>query len=248
MGYLSSSSGETWRPRPSEGVVSDQSVSAYRPTFLDHLYAADRSALLDALRPRGVAGGETLFHEGAGGVAFAVVLTGRFKVVARSANGRKVLIGLVGPGDLVGEMAILSDAPRSADVVAIEAARVAVGSAETFRRQVLAHRPVLLALSHSLAERLRETDVKRVDAAALDASVRLAAELLELGRRYGHRGADGLHIDLPITQEELADLLGLSRPTVARALAQLRADGQVVTGRRRLTIIDPAKLRAAAGG
>jgi CRP/FNR family cyclic AMP-dependent transcriptional regulator len=212
--------------------------------FLDYLDADERTALLGVLRSRDVAAGETLFHDGADGAGFAVVVTGRLKVVTHSSNGRRILIGLRGPGDLVGEMAILDDAPRSAGVVAVEAARVALGSADVMRRHVLLRTATLIALSRSLAQRLRESDVRRVEMAALVGNARVAFELLELGRRYGHTRADGVHIDLPISQDELADLVGLSRPAVARALAEFRAAGHVVTGRRRLTIVDPAELHA----
>jgi CRP/FNR family cyclic AMP-dependent transcriptional regulator len=212
--------------------------------FLDDLDPDERTALLSVLRGRDVAADETLFHDGDQGVSFAVVLSGRLKVVTHAANGRRILIGLRGPGDLIGEMAILDDAPRSADVVAVEAARVAVGSPDALRRHVLLRPTTFLALSRSLAQRLRESDLRRVEMAALVGNARVAFQLLELGRRYGRTSADGVHIDLPISQDELADLAGLSRPAVARALAEFRAAGQVVTGRRRLTIVDPAELRA----
>jgi CRP/FNR family cyclic AMP-dependent transcriptional regulator len=214
--------------------------------FLDYLDPDERGLLLGALRRRDVAAGDTVFHAGSEGAGFAIVLAGRLKVITRSSNGRRILIGLRGPGDVVGEMAILDDAPRSADVVAVEAARVAAGSADAMRRHMLVRTATLVALSRSLAQRLREADAKRVEMAALVGSARVAFELLDLGRRYGQTRPDGVHIDLPLSQEELADLVGLSRPTVARALADLRAEGHVLTGRRRLTIIDPAGLHARA--
>jgi CRP/FNR family transcriptional regulator, cyclic AMP receptor protein len=215
-------------------------------TFLGSLVEADRTALLSVTRERALASGESLFRLGDPGSSFAVLLTGRFKVVSRAGTGRNVLLGLRGPGDLVGEIAILDEGARTADVIAVEAARVAIGSAETLRR-VLAERPsAMLALARSLNRRLREADEGRVELAALTGHARVAVRLVQLARRYGQSTADGLIIALPLSQDEIADWTGLSRPAVARALAEFRQAGLVVTARRSLTLPDPDRLQTYA--
>jgi CRP-like cAMP-binding protein len=215
-------------------------------TFLGSLSAADRAALLAVTRERALAAGESLFRHGDPGSAFAVLLAGRFKVVSRAGTGRNVLLGLRGPGDLVGEIAILDEGARTADVVAVENARVAVGSADMLRR-VLAERPsAMLALARSLNRRLREADEGRVELAALTGHARVAVRLVQLARRYGQTTPDGLVIALPLSQDEIADWTGLSRPAVARALAEFRQAGLVVTARRSLTLPDPDRLRTYA--
>jgi CRP-like cAMP-binding protein len=215
-------------------------------TFLGSVADADRAALLATTHERTVAAGESLFRHGDPASTFAILLTGRFKVVARAATGRQVLLGLRGPGDLVGEIAILDRGGRSADVVAVEAARVAVGSADALQR-VLAERPgAMLALCRSLNRRLREADEGRVELAALTGHARVAVRLVQLARRYGHSTAEGLVIGLPLSQDEIADRTGLSRPAVARALAEFRQAGLVVTARRSLTLPDPDGLQAYA--
>jgi CRP-like cAMP-binding protein len=104
----------------------------------------------------------------------------------------------------------------------------------------------MVALSSTLAERLRESDRGRTEAAALDVNRRAAIRLLELADRYGMPADDGVRIDVPLTQDELADWIAVSRPAVARALAELRAAGLVTTGRRSLSVTDPVALRAYA--
>jgi CRP-like cAMP-binding protein len=215
-------------------------------TFLGSLTEADRTILLAATRDRAVEAGESLFRHGDPGSTFALVLTGRFKVVARANTGRQVLLGLRGPGDLIGEIAILDRGGRSADVVAVESARVALGTADALQR-VLAQRPgVLLELCRTLNRRLREADEGRVELAALTGNARVAVRLVQLARRYGHASEGGLVIGLPLSQDEIADWTGLSRPAVARALAEFRRAGLVVTARRSLTLPDPDRLRAYA--
>jgi CRP-like cAMP-binding protein len=213
-------------------------------TFLEALAPPDREALLGAVRMRSFGTGDVLFRHGEPGTTFAVLLTGRVKVVTHSARGRSVLVGLRGPGELVGELAVLDDAPRGADVIAVEPARAGIGTADVLRRLVLERSGPMLVLCQSLAGRLRESDLGRVQMAALTGNARVAVRLLELGERYGRAGEGGVHIELPITQDELADWTGLSRPAVARALAEFRQSGHVVTGRRTMALSDPDRLRA----
>src|SRR3954447_2025500 len=137
------------------------------PTFLGSLTADDRSALLKLTRERKLASGDSLFRHGEPGSSFAVLLSGRFKLVSRAATGRAVLLGLRGPGDLIGEIAILDQGARTADVIAVETTRVAGGSADALRRILAERPPVLLELCASLSRRLREADEGRVEMAAL---------------------------------------------------------------------------------
>jgi CRP/FNR family transcriptional regulator, cyclic AMP receptor protein len=215
-------------------------------TFLGGLADADRTALLSATHERRLGAGDPLFRHGDAGSTFALLLAGRFKLVTRASTGRRVLLGLRGPGDLIGEIAILDKGSRSADVIAVEPARVAVGSADALNR-ILAERPsAVLALCRSLNRRLRESDEARVEMAALTGNARVAVRLVQLGRRYGRVGRGGTEIDLPLSQDEIADWTGLSRPAVARALADFRRDGLVTTGRRSVTLADPGRLEAFA--
>jgi CRP-like cAMP-binding protein len=104
----------------------------------------------------------------------------------------------------------------------------------------------MLALCRSLNRRLREADEGRVELAALTGNARVAVRLVQLARRYGQSSAGGLVIALPLSQDEIADWTGLSRPAVARALAEFRRAGLVLTGRRSLTLPDPDRLQAYA--
>lgn len=212
-------------------------------TFLEALSAADRAALLDATRAVNVDADHTLFRQGEPGDRFALLMSGRAKVIARAATGRSVLVGMRGPGELVGEVSLLDETARSADVITVDSVRAVVGSADVFRRCILERPGALLALCTSIAERLRESDLGRVEAAALPGNARLAARLVTLAERYGSPNADGVRIELPITQEELADWTATSRPVVARALAEFRAAGFVTTARRSLVLTDAPGLR-----
>ena len=212
-------------------------------TFLDGLPDQDRAALLQTTRERILQAGDALFRHGDAGSSFAILLEGRCKLVTRARTGRSVLLGLRGPGDLIGEIAILDSGSRTADVIAVEPVRAAMGNAAVLQR-LLAERPsAVLALCRSLNRRLREADEVRVELAALTGHARVAVRLVQLAQAYGRPTSDGVEIALPLSQDEIADWTGLSRPAVARALAEFRNDGLVVTARRRLTLPDPDRLQ-----
>jgi CRP-like cAMP-binding protein len=215
--------------------------------FLDALSSAAREALFEATRETRFDAGSIVFHHGEPGDSFALLIEGRVKVLTRASNGRTILVGLRGAGELVGEVAILEQQPRGADVVAVDPVLARIGTADAFRRCVLERTDAMAALSSTLAERLRESDRGRIEAAALDVNRRVAVRLVDLAERYGQPGEDGLRIDLPLTQDELADWIAVSRPAAARALAELRNAGLVTTGRRAISVTDAAGLRAYAG-
>jgi CRP-like cAMP-binding protein len=223
-------------------VVQDHPVAL---SFLERLRPAERDALLALLRPHAFERGDIIFRSGEEGSVFGVLLSGRTKVVAHGAGERSVLVDLNGPGDLIGELSVLTGGRRSADVVAVEAVRVGMAPAHALRR--FAERPgAALALLATLGERLRDANAGRWEMAVLTAEQRVVVRLVQLVSRYGHLEEAGTRIQLPITQDELADWTGLSRPAVARVLAQLRRDGVVTTGRRSLTVLDAAALHGSS--
>lgn len=179
-----------------------------------------------------------------------VLLQGRVSVVRTTRDGREMLIALRGPGDTLGELAALDPAPRTATVTALErvdALSVPAGAFSVF----LLERPSLThGMLQLLARRLRESDHRLVEARGDDVLIRLTRRLLELGARYGRPGEVGLDLDVPLSQEQLASWVGVSREAVSMALRTLRDREAVETGRMRITILDVDGLReiALSGG
>lgn len=224
---------------PSIGSVADEAAS-----FLDSLQPADRDDLMALVRRRRFDRGESVFRGGADEDSFALLLSGRVKLVAQTQSGRAIVVGLRGPGELLGELAVLSGQPRSADVLPVEPVEVGVGPGDALR-QFFDRRPrALLALCLLLADRLREADRGLVELASLPGDVRVGVRLLELADRYGRAEPAGTYLSVPLSQDELADWTGLSRQAVARALADLRGLRLVDTARRSIVVSDVAALRA----
>lgn len=209
----------------------------------------------DGLRPDELAGlrqrgtvqrfrrGAVLFQEGDQADRVLVIEHGRVKIVSVTLDGREVVLAIRGPGDLLGELAAVDGQPRSAAAVAMEDMEALVVPAARFAAFLEEHPAVTYRLLKTVVERLRDADRKRVEFGAHDAIGRVAQRLVELAERYGESAGNGIRIDLPLTQEELAGFTGSSREAVSRALRMLRTAGLVETHRMRITVTDLDGLR-----
>ena len=168
---------------------------------------------------------------------------GLIKVVAVHRDGIEVVTALRGPGDLIGELAVLDDSPRSASAIALVTVQVQVVSAAEFLEFLRSDPDAAMALSKNLAVRLRESDALRLGQAAEDVTQRLARCLVDLARNYGTSSSgDAVVIDLPLTQTDLAAIVGSSRDAVAKALQSWRERDLIRTSRRRIELVDIGTL------
>ena len=220
---------------------------ARRPSFRDGL-TADQLAALQAIGGRRrYRTGETLFHERDPGDAVLLVLEGRVKISVPTAAGREALLDVREPGDLIGEMAALGGAPRSATVTAVGPVEVLAVGQDAFMAY-LDHTPgVAVVLLRMLARRLVEADRKLVEFVAQDTIGRVCARLVDLAERFGEPAPDGVLLHGPVTQEELAGWTGASREALVKALRALRERGWIATGRGEITVRDAQALRRRAG-
>lgn len=203
--------------------------------LLGELFAGGR---LQRLRP-----GAIVFSEG--DVSFRVVLVvgGRLKVSAFSADGRETVLGFRTRGDVVGELAAIDGEPHSATVTATAPTDVLVLQADRFVAELRARPEVMLALLHSVIVRLRDADRKRGEFASLSTDGRIAERLIELAGAAAEHGATGGDLSFPITQAELAGWVGCSREAANKALGRFADQGFVGLGRGRVTILDLDGLR-----
>ncbi|MEO6472150.1 MAG: Crp/Fnr family transcriptional regulator [Aeromicrobium sp.] len=206
--------------------------------FLGNLDPADREAIRAHSAPRRFRAGSTLMYEGQAGREVMFLVTGRVKITYLTIDGREAVLDFRGPGELLGEMAVIDGNPRSNTVEAIEAVEALAMSATDFRALV-ASRPALAnQLLQHVIRRFRDSDRKLIEFGASHTIGRVAARLVEMVERFGTVTTGGHVIDLPITQEELAGWTGSSREAVAKALHSLRERGLITTDRRRFTVLD----------
>jgi CRP/FNR family cyclic AMP-dependent transcriptional regulator len=181
-------------------------------------------------------------RQGESGNAVYLLINGLVKVTASVENGVECLLGVRLAGDMVGEMAVLSNTERSATVTTCGEVVASVIPGPSFLKFAEDHGALGLTLSQMTGDRLRWANQVRLDAAAYEVDVCLARALLALADRYGGRRGDGIDIGVPLTQAELGALVGAREVTVQRALRGLEAGGLVRRGRRRVVIVDQARL------
>jgi CRP/FNR family transcriptional regulator, cyclic AMP receptor protein len=191
--------------------------------------------------------GQALFTEGDLADRVFIIEHGWVMISSIAPGGREIVLGIRGPGDVIGDLSVLDGAPRSATAVAVGdvEATVSPGSALT---RALTDAATAMELLRILAVRLRDADRKRLEFAALDTLGRVAWRLQELGERFGEETPEGVEVELPVSQEQLASWCGASREATVKALAALRSLGCIATGRRSVVIRDAEALRRHARG
>ena len=208
------------------------------------LFAALPPAVLGALQEeatvREIARNEVLFEQGDPSTSLYVVSDGRIAIATQSGDGRESVIAVLENGGLFGELPLFDDAPRVADARALVDSTVVELEYEPVRR-ILRQRPELLwIIVRLLVTRLRATDEALADAVFLDVPARTAKRLLELA-------GDAERFTLPLTQEELAAMVGASRERVNKAISTfIRLDWLELEGRNRYRILDRDALEDRA--
>jgi CRP/FNR family cyclic AMP-dependent transcriptional regulator len=207
----------------------------------------ERASVLAATRRRAFGKGEIVFHEGDPGDALHLVESGHLAVRVGTPDGEQVTLNVLRPGDIVGELTLLDDritGHRSATVVALEPCTTRVVSASAFRDLCRQHPGVQAFVIAALARRVRELSSLLLESLHLGLDRRVYRRLLELADVYGP--ARGPTV-IPLTQDQLADLVGGTRPSVNQVLQRLQTQGLIELHRGRIGVLDPDALRRMAG-
>jgi CRP/FNR family transcriptional regulator, cyclic AMP receptor protein len=204
----------------------------------------ERRRLSELGRMRRHQSGDVLFLEGDEGTHVLVIQRGSLKLVTTTLEGHEHLLAIRGPDELVGELSCLDEHTRlrSATAIALSELVVQVIPNDQFVRFLEVHPRALLALTRGVIARLHDADRRRLEFGAYDTLGRVARVLNELAATQGQPCDTGIRLDPPLTQHELAGLVGASRESVVRALTELRRQGIVATGRRMLVVRDPTGL------
>jgi CRP/FNR family cyclic AMP-dependent transcriptional regulator len=193
--------------------------------------------------------GERLFaegDEGDKGDSLYVVLEGKIKLTRASPDGRENLLSVIGPGEMFGELSLFDPRPRTSSASAVTDARLAALAHDKLLIWLTGRPEVALHLLRALAQRLRRANDVMADLVFTDVPGRVAKQLLDLATRFGDQQTDGLHVNHDLTQEELAQLVGASRETVNKALADFVARGWIQLSARSVVLLDQERLRRRA--
>ncbi len=171
--------------------------------------------------------GDTLF----------ILKKGKVKVSIVSEGGREVILSLLGPGSVFGELSLLDGKPRSANVVATEETDLLMLRRADFLQLIYKTPQIATALLAELATRMRKTDRQIEGLDLLDVTSRISDTLLQLATEQGAETADGVTIESRPTHQELANMSGTTRETVSRVLKRLEGQGYINRNGRKITIL-----------
>jgi CRP-like cAMP-binding protein len=216
--------------------------------YLGLLGDADRAAFLKLGRGRRYRAGQSLLLAGDRSDHVFCITEGGAKISIDTREGHQLLLGLRGPGDLLGELAAVDPqgSTRTATVVALGPLAIVAMTGAEFRTFLDDHPGAGRALTVLLARRLRQADRKRIEYGSLDTPRRVAHVLVEMAESHGRPCQEGIAIGVPLSQEEIAGLISASRESVARGLSGLRDRNLITTARRAIVVRDLDGLRAYA--
>jgi CRP/FNR family transcriptional regulator, nitrogen oxide reductase regulator len=188
--------------------------------------------------------GDVLFHESTPATTVCCIHSGVAKVSRAAPHDRNYVLRLAGPGEILGLEAVLAGEPHGDTAEMLCDGIICHFDASYLRHLLAEHEPVRDALLHLLSSRLMEANADRAELASGDVRERTALVLLELADRWGipQDGGGGVRIDLALTRQDLASLVGATTETVIRQLADLRRRGVLATTGRSLVVLDSERL------
>ena len=208
-------------------------------TALDEAAAASLRASMDSIK---IAKGSILFKEGDEGEHLYVIIDGKLKLGTSSGDGRENLLSILGPGEMFGELSLFDPGPRTSTATAVTDAKLLSLSHEKVIPWLKQNPEVSLQLLTRLSQRLRRTNEAVGDLVFSDVPGRVAKALIDLGDRFGKTTPEGLLVNHDLTQEELTQLVGASRETVNKALADFAGRGWLKLDGRSVLIADVDRL------
>src|SRR6202012_4190821 len=180
------------------------------------------------------------------GESLFIVLSGKVKLGRRSSDGRENLVAVMGPSDQFGELSLFDPGPRTATATVVTDARLAKLPKAALQKWVQDRPQIAMQLLRVVAPRLRRTNTMLADLIFVDVPGRVAKQLLQLAQRFGSVEGGQLRVTHDLTQEELAQLVGASRETVNKALADFAARGWLRLEGKSVVILDRERLSRRA--
>ncbi len=185
-------------------------------------------AILAVSETRKVRKDAVICRQGDKGESLFVLLSGRVKAVLLAEDGREVILAVLEPGELFGEMALFDmEERRSATVIAAEDCTLLSLSGKAFLEVLRSDPSIALSMLRSLSQRLKETSARIGNLIFLDTYSRVGSHLVALASKHGRKLADGSVLVTRPTHQEIAHTIGASRETVSRALKDLQKQGLI---------------------
>src|SRR6266550_1905616 len=212
-------------------------------TLFEDLADEDIQELMSAAKRRTFRSGEVIFHRDDPGLVLYMIKEGKVKICIISPDGQEISLAVLGKGEYFGEFALLDGLPRSTDAVALEKVECYTLQRSDFLNAILKNPKIAILVLEALSKRLRTTDQMVEDLIFLDVYGRVAKKLLELADAHGVKTGEGVLIDVRLTQQELASMVGASRESVNKVLGYFTDKNFISTDKHRITIHNTNDLK-----
>ncbi|MBE2223468.1 MAG: Crp/Fnr family transcriptional regulator [Anaerolineae bacterium] len=223
----------------------DQMTFLKQTVLFSNLPDSDLLQISKDIVERHFAAGEIIFHEGDSGQLLYLVKAGSVRIFVNGLDGSETSVILVGSvGQMFGELAVIDGLPRSATAVAMTPTILCTLTRETFRQHMHRYPQFALNFMNELSTRVRYNTKQMDSFASLGVSQRLARKLMELAQNYGQAQANGVYINITLTQSDLASLIGATRESINKNLRDFRRHQWIRIEQGQITILDPDALRA----
>lgn len=221
-------------------------IPLVRAMFKD-VPAGNREYWLQRARKRVFRRGEAVFHRGEPPRSFHIIISGRAKLTVASDEGDELLLGLRCAGDCLGEVAVIDGGPYPETAIAVEDCTTTISWSRDEMLALMEESSVaVMSLIRTLTERVRRGNQRLESHYLHNLDARMARCLLELAEDHGSPVADGIVVEFPLTQSELAAMVGATRVRVNLLLGQYQDAGLLRLGKGILTILQPYELKKRA--
>jgi CRP/FNR family transcriptional regulator len=214
------------------------------------IFSSLSEAELEELEPlvirRRLKKGTVIFHEHDPAAAFYLVRSGKVKIYKLAADGREQVLALLGEGQIFGDVPVFDGGPYPATAATMEDSEIYLIRREDFLGLLRGHPEISIKVIRVLGQRLRQSMELVRDLSFKQVPHRLAGLLLRLARDEGRDAGDGILVDLSMSRQEIADVVGTARETVTRELKKMEKAGLIRLDRRLVTILDEQRLKAWA--
>jgi len=227
-----------------KSMEPDKETSYFKQvSIFSDLPEEDVRTLTSVAKRRTFRSGEVIFHREDPGQVLYMIKEGKVKICIISPDGQEISLAVLGKGEYFGEFALLDGLPRSSDAVALEKVECYTLQRSDFQNAILKNPKIAILVLEALTKRLRNTDQMIEDLIFLDVYGRVAKKLLELADTHGVKVDDGIRIDVRLTQQELASMVGASRESVNKVLGYFTDKDFISTDKHRITLHRIADLK-----
>jgi CRP-like cAMP-binding protein len=226
-------------------AMDRQTLIQHVPLFAT-LNAGELAALAQDFTRAEYAAGETIFQQGDSGHALYLIETGKVRIFVQNEDGQELSVNVCGAGEVFGEMSVIDELPRSASAEAMEPTALLRLTRDQFREHLRRSPQLALAFMKSLSALLRRSTRELDNLTLATVPTRLARKLMELTDKHGQPEPGGVRVAIPLTQSELASMLGATRESVNKALRRFRQRGLIRWEQSQIVIVDVAELRTEA--